>query len=333
MRGLHSVFCVLLLAGSAWGQCPPGQVCPTCPTVTQGWRPVRPAVPVNPAIVRVGSRAGNTTDYGSGTIIERRDKAAYVLTCWHTLRDGGAKNVFVVANGRRYPARVKHTDRTWDVAVLAIADPGIAPIPMATADPRKGQAISLAGFGSGSYRQVSGTLAGFAAPQSGAAFEWMRVSAGARMGDSGGPFLYRGRVVGLVSATSGYVSYGPCLPRLRRILRFVLPPYPNRPGVIVPKPIVLGPPRPAPQPTLVPPKPSPSVTTAVIDYDKLAAAILRQIDLADLRGPEGPAGPQGLPGEVGPQGKPGADGANAIADSKKKTEGAIRIQVRPVTPD
>lgn len=323
------LYILLLVTSSALAQqpCPPGQICRVNPLPVRDWRasvptkvipgwrwdpgvplvPTRPqsAAPtprqvavVNPAIVRVGSRYGRFTDYGTGTIINRRGKTAIVLTCWHTLRDGGAKDVFVVANGRRYHARVLHTDRTWDVAVLQIQDPGITPIAMATTSPIRGQTMILAGLGQGqgNYRQVSGQLQGYRAPQGATNFQWMAVAAGSRDGDSGGPVLYRGRVVGLVSTTSGYASYGPCLPRLRMILRAVLPPYPNRPGVIVPKPVVVVPVSPSVLPAPV------TTDPPTIDYDKLAEAILKQLDLESLRGP---TGLQGLPGNDGQTGDAG----------------------------
>lgn len=335
MKRLVIVLSILLLAGSVAAQYPPSQCLPSqcppgqpCIPSTQ-WRvsPPRVAVAVNPAIVRVGSRYGKITDYGSGTIVERRGKTAYVLTCWHTLRDGRARDVFVVIKGRRYTARVMHTDPLWDVAVLAIADPGIVPIPLGTTQLTKGQRIMAAGFGSGGYRQIAGTLVGFSAPQSSAPFELMRVSVGSRLGDSGGPLLYRGRVVGVISTTSGTYSYGPCLPRLRRILRAVLPPYPNRPAVIVPRPVVVVP--------VQPPSPPPIVTPAPeIDYDKLAAAVLKQMDMEALRGPVGLPGADGAPGSAGADGAPGlpgSPGADGVAGSGVTIDvAALAVQVAKI---
>jgi len=328
----HSSICVvlslLLLPPIARGQCfPTGQ----CPVPTQGWRPqlIAPvrAAPVqtqNPAIVRIGCQYGSTTDLGSGTIVDRRDGVAYVLTAWHTFRDsGGRGRAFVWAGGREYNATLVHADKLWDVALLKIADPGIRPLPLSDATPTRGQQIWIAGFGSGRYRHAAGQLAGFAAPdRDGSAFELMTVSTGAREGDSGGPMIgVRGGVVGVISATTGRSTYGCCLPRLRRILRAVLPPYPNRPGIILPKPrqVVVMPEKPQAPPaaTVLPPvaPANAAILKRLADLEREVQTLREQVEVCTGRqgpaGPAGPAGPRGPPGPPGPPGKHGRDGKDA----------------------
>lgn len=373
---LHSAFCILLLAASAWGQCPPGQTCPVSPLPAQGWRawspPPRQQVAANPAVVRVWSRDATGTFYGSGTIFDRRGKYAYVVTAAHVL--GRGKEHAVRIGSTWHGAVVAGADPAWDVAVLKMFDLGIKPLELADQAPVKGQHISLSGFGSGSYGTGHGRLTQFVAPGRGSLpFEWMEVSVGSREGDSGGPMVNaRGRLVGVISRTRPGHTVGCCFPRLRAIVRGVLPPYPNRPGVIIPKPMVVlpvsppiphlppstidpsppivckdckqlkdslaiingkldelngrlltlegpkpydpasqGPQRPpgergetsaagpTPAPPQVRPEPPAQVTAAVLDYDELATAILKQLDLAALRGAKGDKGDKGDTGDAG----------------------------------
>ena len=310
---------VVLLAGVVEAQrpCPPGMICPA-PT-RGGWpsliSPVRSQQPRqvgNPAIVRVGCRYRATrrgqlmdvTDYGSGTIFARRDGVAYVVTCWHTFQDSGGKgSISVWAGGRQYGAIAVETDELWDVVALKIKDPGIKPLPLADAAPTRGQKIWIAGFGSGAYRHAAGQLTGFRAPgRNGSAFELMSVSTGAREGDSGGPMIgVRGRVVGVISTTNGRSTYGCCLPRLRRILQAVLPPYPNRPGIVLPKPRQVAPMEPKQQTPPVAPA-NTALLARVAELEKLVKALQEQVAASVAE--KGPPGEQGPIGKDGPRGPP-----------------------------
>ena len=302
-------------------------------------RPRQPQQTANPAIVRIGDRYRavkngrqvEMTVYGSGTIVDRRNGVAYVLTVWHTFRDSsGRGRPFVWAGGKEYNATLIHTDRLWDVAVLKIVDPKIKPLPLSDTAATRGQQIWIAGFGEGgSYRHVAGQLTQFVPPKAagvpvaGVPFEWMDISTRARDGDSGGPMIgVRGGVVGIISSTAvnGRSTVGPCLPRLRRILRAVLPPYPRRPGIILPKPRVVVMPD-KPPPVVLPVPPVAPANTALLE--RIAAleiqvkALQKQCAACVAReGPEGPMGrdgPRGLPGLAGkdgadgPQGLPGKD--------------------------
>lgn len=369
-----------LLSVPAESQCLPGQSCPSCLSSTQGWRvatprvsrtavrqpqtqsgvyrwdPGVPMVPTrivksNPAIVRVVVDEGNCTgvgckgckSLGTGTIFDRQEKkgVAAVVTAAHLFSDvTQASKYYVEVQGKRYNASLHHIDTTWDVAILAIWDPGVQPIALAQTAPTRGSVGELSGFGSGNYRQVTGRLTKYVAPRRGIPLEWVEYSVGSRDGDSGGPMLNaQGQLVGIISRTNGGCTVGCAFPRLRSILRCVLPPYPRRPAVIVPRPIVV-----VPTPALPPTQPdlTPSVTTAVLDYDKLADAIVARLDLEALRGPTGPAGepgtpgrqgPVGVAGSAGPQGSPGVVDIEDLTEKiKKRIEGSIRVKVRPINP-
>jgi hypothetical protein len=143
---------------------------------------------------------------------------------------------------------------------------------------------------------------------------------------SGGPILNsEGKIVGIVTTTTGYVSHGPCFPRVRAVLRFVLPPYRRRPilvGPLVPVQLppgqfVQGPAPPAPIVQLPPPavgdaQPSPvgppavdsMLTEQVAQQAARIDALERQ--LAAVQTTPGPPGKDGAPGPPGPAGPPGA---------------------------
>ena len=320
---------VVLLAGTVEAQqCPPGAICPAPtyggrPSLISPVRPQQPRQVGNPAIVRVGCRYRATrrgqlmdvTDYGSGTIFARRDGVAYVVTCWHTFRDSGGKgSISVWAGGRQYGAIAVETDELWDVVALKITDPGIKPLPLADTAPTWGQQIWIAGFGSGQYRPSAGRLTGFATPTPSTPFELIEVSTSARQGDSGGPMIgTHGRIVGVISRTDGRITYGTCLPRLRRILRAVLPPYPNRPGIVLPKPRQVAPMEPKQQTPPVAPACT-ALLARVAELEKQVKALQEQVaaSVAEKgppgeQGPIGKDGPRGPPGEVGPTGPIGKD--------------------------
>lgn len=337
MKRLLILLC--LLPSLAFGQvcCPSGNCGPQAvPGLsTGGWQAVpiqrRAAMPVqrqaavaaNPAIVRVvcryrvvkEGRQVEVTGIGSGTIFDRRDGAAYVVTCEH----GPKQGMFVLAGGREYGATIVRQDALWDVIVLRINDPGIKPLPIADTAPMRGDTVWVAGWGLGTYRHTRGQLVGFSAPSRSTPFELAEISAVCRQGDSGGPMLGpRGRIVGVISGTDDRTTTGCGFHRLRRILRAVLPPYPRRAGVIVPKPIVV-----------VPVKPSP--VTPAPNYDALVARIaalekrLAKLEAGATIGPQGPRGQAGPQGEQGEQGLTGGAGPTPAVDIK-----AIIAQLPPV---
>ena len=312
---------VVMLAGTIEAQeCPPGMICPVPiyggrPSLISPVRPQQPRQVGNPAIVRVVCQYGGTANWGSGTIYERRDGVAYVVTCWHILKDSGGKGqVFVEAAGQRWAAIVAQQDQLWDVVALKIKDPGIKPIPLADAAPARGATIWIAGLGSGVYRHARGQLTAFPGPTPSGPFDLMEVSTQARQGDSGGPFLGpRGRIVGVIGASHRGITVGCGFPRLRRILRTLLPPYPNRPGIVLPKPRQVTPMEPKQQTPPVAPAMT-ALLARVAELEKQVRALQEQVEAGVAekgppgeQGPIGKDGPRGPPGEVGATGTPGKD--------------------------
>ena len=252
-----------------------------------------PYIPVasgqqHPAVVRVAVQQSGGTFYGSGAIVGRADGWATVLTAAHNLAGNGP--IFVDAGGRWHPAEITRSNPIWDVAFLGIADPGIAPISLATVRPVRGDRLCVVGFGRGDYRAQWGQYLQVVAPGTVAdniSFDWIEMSGRSRDGDSGGPILNeQGRLVAICNTTGARCTQGACCSRIRRIVR----PSPRARAMAAPKrrPIVpIGPPPALAVPNgeldnvpLLPPQP-PAVAS-VIEPLRTRVAALEAI-LSDLR--------------------------------------------------
>ncbi len=104
------------------------------------------------------------------------------------------------------------------------------------------------------------------------------------------------------------------------------------------KPAVVAEPAPKPLDSRTPAPPyKVQFGPPLVDYDKLAKAVLLQIDLKALQGPAGPTGPAGRDGTAGRDGETGKAGPKTIQDLdaiakavKEKISGSIRIKVTPI---
>ncbi|GAG32358.1 unnamed protein product, partial [marine sediment metagenome] len=110
----------------------------------------------HPAVVRVRASEKGAASFGSGTLVGLSDKHGIVLTNWHVVRDATGQISVTFPDGYRSAATVLKTDKTWDLAALLIWRPGAKPVTIATKAPVRGDALTIAGYGSGKYRQVSG---------------------------------------------------------------------------------------------------------------------------------------------------------------------------------
>ncbi len=249
-----------------------GRVCePQQPGMFQVWEkppPVRFVKTLNPAFVKVAYELGDRGDAGTGTIVAVRGDKAYVLTCWHTFRDYWPRGkAFVYVRGKRVEAAILKVDRLWDLVILGIPSPGIPAVRIAETLPRRGDSLWSFGLRTGT---LHGRLEKWYAPNKTAPDDMLGLT-GARCtqpGDSGGAIINaRGRLVGVISGGKnerGLSCVGTCFPRIRAILRGVLPPYPNRPGIVIPKrrPVVpIGPPPTQARPPPTAALPTPAVPT------------------------------------------------------------------------
>jgi hypothetical protein len=237
-----SLLFLAIVAGTAQGQFPVRQV-PSrwtgSPPVTRpasspsasspsaglpGTSPQAPAATAHPAICRITVPERDGVSYGSGTLIDARGKFGLVVTNWHVVRDAAGAIQVEFPDGSKSPAEVVRTDKDWDLAALSIFRPAAEPLPVTEVAPQKGDWLTIAGYGSGDYRQASGVCTQYLSPSNDLPYELIELATEARQGDSGGPILnQRGEICGvLLGSGPGYTtgSYGG---RVRQFLATVVP--------------------------------------------------------------------------------------------------------------
>jgi hypothetical protein len=175
--------------------------------------------PAHPAVVRVIVAERGTVSYGSGALVGVDQTLGLVVTNWHVIRDAAGPIMVVFPDGFRSTATVLAADRHWDLAALAIRRPRVQPIGLASDTPRRGDLLTIAGYGPGSYRASAGRCTQYVSPGFGLPFEMVELSAAARQGDSGGPILnHRGELAGVLWGTGFGRTAGSYCGRVRLFL-------------------------------------------------------------------------------------------------------------------
>jgi hypothetical protein len=184
-----------------------------------GFTPASSFAPPHPAVVRVVSPERDGTAYGSGALVAVTESTGLVMTNWHVVRDAAGMITVLFPDGFQSPAAVLRTDRDWDLAALAIWRPSVAPISVSNVAPRPGDVLTIAGYGSGSYRAVAGRCTQYVSPGNNQPFEMVELSAPARNGDSGGPILnQRDELAGVLFGSAYGRTTGSYCGRLRWFL-------------------------------------------------------------------------------------------------------------------
>ncbi len=128
-------------AGGAWGW--------------PAWFADSPQTPL-PAVVRVIAAERDGASLGSGCLVAVDAQHGLVVTNWHVVRDATGPITVVFPDGFRSGAVLLRTDHDWDLAALAIQRPSVGPMVLSTEPPRPGEILTIAGYGSGSYRAAAG---------------------------------------------------------------------------------------------------------------------------------------------------------------------------------
>lgn len=303
-------FSIATILVSLWlAQCPP-EGCDV-PSV-QGWQPARQEQAASPnkypALVVTQCSGGGETTVGSGAIVQRDGVRSIVLTCAHGYRNGMTVTV-VTGGGKRYQAAVLGVDAIQDVMAVEIADPGVKPFALAESEPAVGEKLYACGFAGGrEFFGTWGAVRQFVSPDQGRGWTFIEVTCHTRNGCSGGPILNgRGEMVGLITGGGNEgATTGPCLLRVRAVLKFLLPPYGARPVVAG---VARKPAEQQPQP--------PAVNNSALEerVAKLEAQLAALAITPAQPGPPGPAGPQGPPGKDGKTGASGRDGKDGELQS------------------
>ena len=153
----------------------------------------------HPAVVRVIVPEDGATSFGSGTLIDVREKFGLVITNWHVVRDAKGPIEVVFPGGFTSQARALKVDSDWDLAALVIWEPPVEPVTLAEAAPRPGEQLTICGYGPGIYRSATGRCTQYYSPQVGLPQQMVELDVEARQGDSGGPiFNHRGELAGVL---------------------------------------------------------------------------------------------------------------------------------------
>lgn len=182
----------------------------------------------NPAVARIVTQDADGTSLGSGSLVDTQDQFGLIVTNWHVVRDAVGAIDVVFPNGFRSSARLLKIDQDWDLAALLIWRPRVPPLRIANRAPLPGDVLTIAGYGPGSYRAVSGRCTQYLAPSDHHPFEIVELSAAARQGDSGGPILNtRGELAGVLFGSDGGTTSGSYAGRVRQFLATAWPPSAN----------------------------------------------------------------------------------------------------------
>ncbi|MGL4595802.1 MAG: S1 family peptidase, partial [Thermoguttaceae bacterium] len=149
-----------------------------------------------PGVVRIVAFDPTGQSFGSGSYIGGLGDYGLILSNWHVVCEAdGLVHVHFPSGFSSFGA-VVHSDKTWDLALIAVSLPPktIKPIPIASSVPKPGDLLWIAGYGSGSYRLAGGKCERYLAPElpkdgESARYEIIDMSTSARRGDSGGPIL------------------------------------------------------------------------------------------------------------------------------------------------
>ena len=170
----------------------------------------------HPAVVQVFVRESDAIASGSGTLIRVDAEYGYVLTNWHVVRSAKEQQLLVIfPDGFQSAATVLRMDETWDLALLRIWRPHVAPMPFSGTVPVVGEELVIAGYGQDKYRAARGQCCYYAAPDSHSPQDMIEVSVAARQGDSGGPIInQRGELAAVLFGSGRGMTTGTHIGRI-----------------------------------------------------------------------------------------------------------------------
>ena len=164
------------------------------------------------------------TSFGSGTLVDVRDQYGLVVTNWHVVRDAADRIEVVFPDGFRSFGQALKVDKDWDLAALVIWKPNVEPVPLANSAPQPGDALTIAGYGKGTYRSLTGHCTQYLSPTVKLPREMVEVSVAARQGDSGGPiFNAKGELAGVLWGAGSATTLGSYTGRVEGFLASVAP--------------------------------------------------------------------------------------------------------------
>ena len=158
-----------------------------------------------PTVCRVQvPSGGGASSLGSGTCVYSQavPPSSYVLTAAHVIRGGTGSPSVLFPDGQRYRCRVSYNNPQQDVAILHFHAARPAFTQISQTMPNKGESVTFVGFGGQRpyFLAYSGPVVGAVGSGSGGRDTLEAFVPQISQGDSGGAVLYRGYVVGTISA-------------------------------------------------------------------------------------------------------------------------------------
>ena len=317
MTRLLAIAVVLLVLSCpiAHAQQCPGGVCPA-----PGWSSVsnqtNPGVRLRrefPFIGKIGCPDSTGRWLGTGTIIARDETHSYIITAHHVIRDGGPQVYFYPPGQQRVLCEIVQTNSANDWALLRSRKLEIKPAKCALLEDvaiQPGDEVAAYGYASGQFSSSSGVVKQFVSGDDGRTWNMVETTCIAMPGMSGGPIVgTNGHVIGVITGYGDGRSVGPCLPRLRAVIRKLLPQRRRtRPVLVVNPPAIPLPTAPLPDiPGFdpLPTAPCPDIIEFETRITEKLLEIEARIDALHLKA--GPPGKDGVAGPPGPRGPAGSD--------------------------
>lgn len=172
-----------------------------------------------PCVARITVELPRSTANGSGVLVSAGGTNAVVLTNWHVVKPPRKSITVRWPGGKAAPGTVVAADSTWDLAAIQTDLPDATPVRLAAKAPRRGERLTIAGYGPGPYLEQSGPVVQYMAPSRDHAFELVSLRAPPRLGDSGGPILNAdGELAGVLFGNHSGCAVGPCCTRIATFL-------------------------------------------------------------------------------------------------------------------
>ena len=338
----------LVLAGVfttlAHGQCAnsrcqvPAQINPMYPLP-----PTQATAQRNPAIVRVTrydvGRSGGSSQ-GTGAYCGADDKKGigFVFTAAHNIADGRGAILVDFGNDQQAWATVAHVQKDQDWACLYIKKPAHDPLEVSDLRVASNAQVIFVGWGSGwAPRRGAVSRQWYGPAGRGSVSFWRKARVSMRMGDSGCPVFYRGRMVGVLwGSDNAEATYTP----MWKIMRVMSSRYSwwrnawivrSRPVLVPVRPATTSPQIPAPQAPApqvppvaqVPPQRATEVCEGIEAIRAEIAALREEIKAMKIK--------PGPPGARGAQGKRGPPGAIPLTDIVSAVTEKVAAELKPIT--
>lgn len=157
--------------------------------------------------------AGSTAYVGTATLISTTDTQSFYLTNHHMLKSGAAYTL--ITSKEEIAATCVGYSRDADLAVLAAVPSKLPPLRVAAKAPPNNSLVGVHGW---THGKLFGIQEGYLKTINDKG--WFEVSVGANQGQSGGPIMHKGQIVGLVSGTNDRSTCGPGVTTIRKFLNW-----------------------------------------------------------------------------------------------------------------